>query len=145
MRQLHTEVEIRASADHVWAILTNFPDYRNWNPFIRQITGLPVEGARIAVRLEPSGARGMTFKPTITRVRMNRELRWVGRLLFAGIFDGEHIFEIESRGKSAVRFIHRENFSGLLVPLLWKSLDTDTRRGFSEMNQALKALAEPRG
>jgi hypothetical protein len=59
-----------------------------------------------------------------------------------GIFDGEHIFMIDPVAANRVRFTQREVFTGLLVPLLARGLDTDTRRGFEEMNQALKARAE---
>jgi hypothetical protein len=57
-------------------------------------------------------------------------------LLIPGLFDGEHI------GPDRVRFVQREIFTGLLVPLFARGLDTDTQRGFDEMNQALKAQAE---
>ena len=59
-----------------------------------------------------------------------------------GIFDGEHIFSIEPLGTNQARFVQREIFTGLLVPLFTRELDTNTRRGFEEMNQALKARAE---
>ena len=35
-----------------------------------------------------------------------------------------------------------ESFRGLLVPLLLRMVEKDTRRGFEEMNQALKTRAE---
>lgn len=142
MRELHTEIEIGASADRVWAILIDFGNYPKWNPFIRHIGGLPLEGEKLEVQMKPPGSRGMTFKPTVTRVEAKKELRWLGRLLFPGLFDGEHIFQIVPNGDNAVRFIQRENFNGLLVSLFWKSLDRDTRKGFLEMNQALKTMAE---
>jgi hypothetical protein len=53
---------------------------------------------------------------------------------------GEHIFEIDM-GENTVRFIQREQFRGLLVPLPWRSLETKTRQGFNEMNAALKKEA----
>lgn len=84
----------------------------------------------------------MTFRPTVLKAEPERELRWLGRLLLPGLFDGEHVFEIEQITADAVRFVQREQFSGLLVPLLWSGLDRDTRRGFNEMNAALKELAE---
>jgi len=59
-----------------------------------------------------------------------------------GLFDGEHIFTIENLDANRVRFTQREVFTGLLVPLFARSLDTDTRRGFEEMNQVLKSRAE---
>ena len=70
------------------------------------------------------------------------EFRWLGSLIFPGIFDGEHIFQLEQINDSKTKFIHRENFSGLLVPLFWKSLNTNTRKGFEEMNEALKERIE---
>jgi hypothetical protein len=63
-------------------------------------------------------------------------------LLIPGLFDGEHIFSIEPIGPDRVRFVQREIFTGLLVPLFARGLDTDTQHGFDEMNQALKAQAE---
>ncbi|HLE55364.1 MAG TPA: SRPBCC domain-containing protein [Thermoplasmata archaeon] len=59
-----------------------------------------------------------------------------------GLFDGEHIFEIEPAGAGRTRFVQREVFRGLLVPVLARSLDRDTKRGFEEMNRALKMRAE---
>jgi hypothetical protein len=66
----------------------------------------------------------------------------LGHLVLPGLFDGEHIFTIKPLGNNRVRFSQREIFNGLLVPLLGRSLKTDTQRGFEEMNQALKARAE---
>jgi len=62
-----------------------------------------------------------------------------------GIFDGEHIFEIEELERNRVRFVQREVFKGLLVPLLARSLDRDTQRGFEEMNRALRGRVEVGG
>jgi hypothetical protein len=60
----------------------------------------------------------------------------------SGLFDGEHILIIDPISENKVKFIQREKSSGLLPPLLWSGFDRDTRRGFNEMNAALKKLAE---
>ena len=143
MKELRTEVEIQASDKRVWQLLTNFASFPQWNPFIRQAKGEAKVGARLEVHLQPSGASGMTFKPVVLKVEPNRELRWLGRLLMPGLFDGEHIFTIETLQADRIRFTQREAFTGLLVPLFARSLNADTRRGFEEMNQALKSRAEP--
>jgi hypothetical protein len=142
MKELHTEITILASPDRVWRLLTDFDSYPEWNPFIRSVEGKPETNSKLKVFIQPSGSRGMTFTPTVLNSESGHELRWLGRLWLPGIFDGEHVFAIEPVNENEVRFIHREQFSGLLVPLLWRSLDTDTRRGFNEMNLALKKLAE---
>jgi len=142
MKEIRTEIEIQASDKRVWQLLTDFASFPQWNPFMRQAVGEPKTGARLEVRIQPSGASGMTFRPTVLKVEPNRELRWLGHLLMPGLFDGEHILTIESLAENRVRFVQREIFTGILVPLFAHELDTDTRRGFEEMNRALKALAE---
>ena len=142
MKELRSEIEIEASAERVWRVLTDFDAYPEWNPFIRRVSGRPEVEERLVVRMRPSGTRGMTFRPTVMKVVPNRELRWLGHLLVPGIFDGQHIFEIEELERARVRFVQREVFKGLLVPLLARNLDRDTQRGFEEMNRALRERAE---
>jgi hypothetical protein len=141
-KQLRTEIEINASSEKVWRILTDFADYPHWNPFIKSIKGKLEAGERLEVFIKPSGAKGMTFKPTILTVENEKELRWRGKLFVSRLFDGEHIFQIETLDEKRVKFIQSENFKGLLVGFLAKSLDTDTLREFKEMNEALKNQAE---
>jgi len=142
MKELCSEIEIQASAERVWQLLTDFASFPQWNPFIRQASGNIQVGERLEVNIQPSGASGMTFRPSVLKAEPNRELRWLGHLLIPGLFDGEHIFTIKPLGTNRVRFVQREVFTGLLVPLFARGLDTDTRRGFEEMNQALKVRAE---
>ena len=142
MKELCSEIEIQATAERVWQLLTDFPSFPQWNPFIRKASGNIRVGERLEVNIQPSGASGMTFRPTVLKAEPNRELRWLGHLLISGLFDGEHSFSIEPLGESRVRFTQREVFTGLLVPLFARGLDTDTRRGFEEMNLALKTRAE---
>jgi len=143
VKELRSQIEIEASAERVWQVLTDFAAYPEWNPFIRRVDGRPEVEEQLVVRMRPSGTRGMTFRPTVMKVEANRQLRWLGHLLVPGLFDGEHIFEIEVLGRDRTRFIQREIFKGLLVPLLARSLDKSTQRGFEEMNRALRERAEP--
>jgi hypothetical protein len=142
MKQLHTEIEIDAPAERVWGVLTDFASYPQWNPFIRQISGEPSTGERLEVRLEPPESRGITLRPKVLSAEPNHQLRWLGHLLVPGLFDGEHSFTIEPFAENRVRFVQSEAFTGLLIPLLARSLDNNTRRGFEEMNRALKERAE---
>jgi hypothetical protein len=139
---LHTEIDIDTSAVRVWDTLTDPAAYPIWNPFISRLVGSLTPGSRLEVRLEPPGGRPMTFRPTVLAVEPGRELRWMGRLLMPGLFDGEHIFKIHQIDAERVRFVQEEHFSGLLVPLLATSLDKHTRAGFEAMNSALKCRAE---
>jgi hypothetical protein len=142
MKEIYTEIEINAPAERVWQVLTDFAAYPEWNPFVRRAEGEIRVGARLHIYIQPSGGKGMSFRPTVLVADPNREFRWLGHLWLPGLFDGEHSFLIEPVGDGRVRFVQREQFGGLLVPLLSKMLDGGIRRGFEEMNQALKLRAE---
>ena len=142
MKEIRTEIEISASAERVWLVLTDFASFPQWNPFIRRASGEVKKGSRLEVNLQPTGARSMTFRPTVLKAEPNRELRWLGRLLIPKLFDDEHSLSIEPLGVNRVRFVQHEIFRGLLVPLMSRSLDSDTKGGSEEMNRALKARAE---
>ena len=140
--EIKTEIAINASPAKVWEVLTDFGNYPSWNPFIKSVTGPVKVGNKITARIEPPEASGMTFKPTILVFEPNKELRWLGKLLFAGLFDGEHKFELINAGNGTSKFIQSEKFRGILVPLFEKQLNDNTKRGFEAMNKKLKEVAE---
>jgi hypothetical protein len=142
MHEIQTKIDIASTPDRLWSILTDFPAYSSWNPFIRSIEGTVVKGKRLIVSIQPAAGRAMTFRPTVLVATPNLELRWLGHFLFRGVFDGEHYFQIAPSTPGRVHFVQGEKFSGLLVCLMKKSLDSGTKAGFVAMNQALKTRAE---
>ena len=142
MYEIITEIEINANAECVWSILMDFPAYPNWNPFVRAIAGAPTQGSRLEVCVQPQDKKTMVFRPVILTITPKLEFRWLGRLLFPGIFDGEHYFVITALAPNQVRFTQGEKLSGILVPLFRTTLECNTRAGFEAMNKALKLRAE---
>lgn len=142
MKELKTEIDINTPASKVWSILTDFDSYPEWNPFIISIVGKPHLRERLNITIQPPGSKPMRFKPKVTLFKKEQQFGWLGHLLMIGVFDGHHSFEIHSNKAGTCTFIHREEFSGLLVPLFWKQLNTTTRAGFEAMNEAIKKRAE---
>jgi hypothetical protein len=141
-KQLRSEIDVHATPERVWQVLTDFAAYPQWNPFIIRADGEARRGRRLTLRMQPAGGRATTFRPTVLEAAQGRELRWLGRLLVPGLFDGEHRFTIRPLGDGQVRLVQQEDFRGLLVPLLAGSLDRRTLPAFEQMNQALKRRAE---
>ena len=98
-RRIATAIDIDAPADAIWRVLVDFPAYPEWNPFIRRIAGEAKVGAKLEVTAQPANRKPMTFRPTVRVADPDRELRWLGRVLLPGIFDGEHAFVIEPQAK----------------------------------------------
>jgi hypothetical protein len=141
MRIIETEIDIAASASRIWQVLTNFPAYSQWNPFMTEIEGRPELGARLRVQICPPGRSAFTFRPTILVAAREWELRWRGRRFVPGFFDTEHDFQIRTHGQSC-GFRQSEHFTGIMVTALGDDLFDAMRQGFEEMNAALKLLAE---
>lgn len=140
MPTIETTELIAAPPDRVWEILTDLPSYPEWNPFIIEGSGILREGERLELRMRPPEGKAMTFKPTVLKAEPGHELRWLGRLLIPGLFDGEHWFRLEP-DENGTLLTQGERFTGILPPLLGKML-ARTERGFVELNSALKERAE---
>src|SRR3982751_1053335 len=120
MIEISYPVDIAAPAARVWQILADFPAYPSWNPFVRSISGSQTTGSRLDVTIQPQGGKAMAFSPTILNFSPAREIRWKGQLLFPGVFDGEHYFQINEQSQGNVRLTHGEIFGGFLVPLVFR-------------------------
>ncbi len=139
-KEIKTRIQIHAPVNKVWGVLSNFSDYKTWNPFITSISGDMQVGSQIEAQIEPPEAKSMTFKPTVLVCYENKEFRWLGSAGLKGIFDGEHYFLLEELN-GVTMFTHGEKFSGLLIPFMGKMLEK-TKRGFEKMNEALKSKCE---
>jgi hypothetical protein len=140
MRTISATTDIAATPQKVWDVLADLPAYQEWNPFIQSASGRLAEGARLTLRMVPPGGRAITFRPTVLAAQPGRLLRWIGRLIVPGIFDGTHQFAFEDLG-GRTRLTQSETFRGLLVPFTRKTM-TRTEAGFRALNQALKERAE---
>jgi hypothetical protein len=143
--EIRTEAQIEGTPDEVWAVLSDFGSYGDWNPGMEDVEGRAEIGSRLRIRFALNGGRTMTMKPTVLAAEPGRELRWLGRLLLPWVFDGEHRFEIRETSPG-VAFVQAERFKGILVPFLRKVIEVDTVATFARVNEALaRRVVELRG
>ncbi|MDY0193159.1 MAG: SRPBCC domain-containing protein [Aliarcobacter butzleri] len=137
---IETSIKISSTANKIWQELTNFDEYKNWNPSIIDISGELGKNRtlKIVVKIDE---KTMIFKPIVLECEENKELRWLGKLLFNGIFDGEHYFLINENSDGTCTFIQGEKFSGILIPFFGKMI-LKTKKGFEVMNEELKRRVE---
>ncbi|MCT7614114.1 SRPBCC domain-containing protein [Aliarcobacter butzleri] len=138
--EIETSIKINSKADKIWQELINFEEYKNWNPSIIDIIGELGKNKtlKIVVKIDE---KTMIFKPIVLECEEKKELRWLGKLLFNGIFDGEHYFLIKENSDGTCTFIQGEKFCGVLIPFFGKMI-LKTKKGFEAMNQELKKRVE---
>jgi hypothetical protein len=143
--EIRSEIQMEATPDQVWQVLSDFGAYQEWNPAFVSVEGVAEEGTKLDIRFKLKGDRSIRMRPTVLVVEPGRELRWLGRLFVPGLFDGEHRFEIHEEAPGRVRFVQAERFRGLLVPFLKRLIEVDTVAMFERVNAALVERVEAVG
>ncbi len=134
MRELRTEIEIAAPLTKVWSILTDFDNWKNWNPIINQASGTASLGSELSMTMRgEDGKDGPKFMPVITNFEEPRFFRWRGKMMAEFLFTNDKVFELEETG-SGVRLIHKDLFSGALVPMFWSKFDKGVPPMLNSMN-----------
>ena len=141
MKEIKTEIIINASSKDVWNVLTNFSQYPEWNPFIRSLEGQAVEDTKLVATLKLKDRKPMVFKPVVTASEENKKFEWLGKTPL-NVVNGRHYFVVEEISNGQVKFVHGEQFTGILAKPFHKRLAEPTQKGFIEMNKALKERAE---
>jgi len=73
MKELCTEIDIQASPEKVWQVLTNLEKYPEWNPFIHHAIGSAKVGEKVDITFR-SGSKDMTLHCTVIKAEPNKEL-----------------------------------------------------------------------
>ena len=140
MHSISAVTDIAATPQQVWEVLADLDAYRDWNSFIRSASGQVAVGSRLTLRMVPANGRAFTMHPRLLEVQPAVLLRWIGRLIVPGIFDGTHRFSLEDLG-GHTRLTQSETFRGALVPFTGKNI-AKTESDFRALNQALKQRVE---
>lgn len=130
------EVNIQASAQSIWSLLTDAQGFPRWNSTVAGIEGQIREGERLRLRA-PGTDR--TFTPRVSGVVPNQRMTWTGG--FAPMFLGVRTFELIPRTDGSTDFAMKERFSGLMLPLIKGSLP-DFKPIFARYASDLKREAE---
>ncbi len=129
---------ISAPADEVWALLTTAAAYPEWNSTIVSLEGEVALGNRIKLVSTVNPKRA--FKLTVSEMDEPRRMVWSDGMPL-GLFRGVRTFTLSPAGEGATTFEMEEVFSGLLEPLISKSIP-DMTDSFEEFGESLKRAAE---
>ncbi len=140
--RVDTWIDISASRERVWEVLSDLASYPDWNPMIRHATGELKPGRRLTLHFQPEGSRRRRFRPRLIVVDEPGELRWLGSPRLPGLVDSEHYFILGENPGGSTRLQHGTVFYGLLAPFLERWVEGSTRVPFESMNSALRSRAE---
>jgi hypothetical protein len=138
MKAYEASSTIAASPDAIWAILTDGRAYTDWDSGVRSVEGTIAPGETIKVTSEANPGRAFPVK--VTQFEPGRAMTWSGGMPL-GLFKGERTFALTPEDGGATRFTMREEYSGPMLPLIWRSMP-DLQPSFDKFAAGLKARAE---
>lgn len=132
---------INATPARIWAVLVDGAHYPDWDSGVLGVEGTIAPGATIKV---VSGANpGRTFPVKVTQFDPNTSMTWSGGMPL-GLFKGVRTFTLAPAGDGSTRFNLREDYSGPLLPMMWRSMP-DLAPSFTQFANGLKQRAERPG
>jgi hypothetical protein len=132
---------IAADPNAIWEILTDAPSYSNWDSGVVRVEGRIAPGEKIKVVSKANPNRAFPVK--VTEFSPGRSMTWSGGMPL-GLFKGVRRFTLTPQGDGMTEFTMREEYTGLFLPLIWRSMP-DLGPSFHQFASGLKARAEAAG
>lgn len=132
---------IAAPADQVWALLADAAAYSSWNSTIVSLDGEIAMGNKIKLISTVNPKRA--FKLKVVEMQAPARMVWSDGLPL-GLFRGVRTYTLRPNPDGQTEFEMVETYSGLLEPLISKSIP-DMTESFEEFAQSLKIAAERDG
>lgn len=137
MRVFDVRRTIAASPETVWSCLTDAPRLVGGGLGVLKIDGTIHQGA--SLKVTSAASPGRAFAVRVDEFMPNQRMTWVGGMPL-GLFKGMRTFTLTPSG-AGTEFHMREEFSGLLAPLIGKSIP-DLQPSFEQFADGLRRLAE---
>jgi hypothetical protein len=138
MKGFAVKTSIRATPERIWALLTDAAGYTRWNNTVEKVEGKIAPGERVTVH--PKINPGRAFAVKVVEFDPSRRMVWTGGMPL-GLFKGERTFTLEPGSNGAVEFSMREEYTGLMAPLIGRSIP-DLQPAFDGFASDLKRAAE---
>jgi hypothetical protein len=138
MRYYEATSTITASPEAVWSVLSNGAGWPGWDSGVDAVEGAIEMGKTIKIRSQ--AAPGRAFPVKVTRFEPPAHLRFSGGMPL-GLFRGVRIYEVSPGPDGQVTFHMREEYTGPLLPLIWRSMP-DLGPSFQRFAAGLKQRVE---
>lgn len=141
VREIKTEIQIAARPSEVWNVLTEFNSWKEWNPTILLAEGTATIGSKLNITINGNGKGDANYQPNVLESSIPNSFRWRVNMMADFIFKNDRVFILQNR-QGGTYLIHKEEFSGMMVPLMWGMFEDFVGPTLEKMNEALKKKVE---
>jgi hypothetical protein len=141
--KIEHQVGVQAPASVVWEIVHDLERWADWNPLYTRASGVIRIGETLNLTLVLPGQAPRELAATVIDWTPDEAIHWKTSLL-AGLVRTVRYLEIEAKSETGCIFSNGEIFQGLLGPRVAKQLRPALRKGFADLGEAVRDLAEAR-
>ncbi|MGC5022632.1 SRPBCC family protein [Micromonospora sp. DT47] len=138
MRFYEATSTIAAAPDAVWPVLVDGAAWPQWDSGVDGVEGRIALDQKIKIRSQ--AAPGRAFAVRVTSLEPERALRLSGGMPL-GLFKGVRTYSLAPDGTGGTTFYLREEYSGPLLGLIWRSMP-DLGPSFRQFAEGLKKRVE---
>ena len=140
--QAEAQIDIQAPCPLVWRVLTDFENYRHWNPFTPSVGGRLELGTPVELEVHMPGSRPKQQREWINRVQAPHVLCWGVSVLHGSLIKANRWQVLDELPSGGTRYRTVDFFSGWLVPLVFALYGAGMRKGFAQAATGLKQYCE---
>lgn len=141
-RSIEASAEVDAPIEKVWAILTDFEAYPQWNPFTLSVDTRFEPGRPVIMEVALMPPKTMRQVEFINLIEAPRRIAWGYVMGHASILQANRYQVLEPLADGRCRYRTVDYFSGAMVPLMMATMGSKVRAGFEGVARALKDRAE---
>jgi hypothetical protein len=142
MKEYKVEIDINASKEVVWKIMTDFAAYPKWNSVLQmQNNDSLLLGNAFEVSITQPNGKQSNFKAIAISEKNFESFSAQQKIIGKWFFQATHHFIIEETDKNHVTFIQRWEFRGIVTAVFHKQIFRELEV-FKKMNKELQDFAE---
>lgn len=141
MFRIDKTIDINAPPETVWKVLTDFPAYREWNPFVVSARCALKPGSDMDMMVKLKGAPQRQVE-TIVAVTPGKGFSYRMKPMPLGALKSFRTHAVEGAEPGRSRYISHFELEGWLVPVVLMLMRDGLEKGFAGMTEALQRRAE---
>jgi len=141
MKSYEASSVIHAEPQRIWQVLTDGAAWSDWDSGVVRVEGSIAPGEKIKV--VSAANPGRAFPVRVTQFSPGECMTFSGGMPL-GLFKGVRTYRLNPQADGTTRFTMREEYTGPLLPLIWRSIP-DLGPSFVQFANGLKQRAENGG
>lgn len=141
MFEINHEIDINAPAESVWAVITDFSSYSQWNPFVVEAKSSLKPGEPIDMKVKLLGPVQRQVE-IILEVDQGKGFAYCMKPFPFGALASRRSHKIIDLGDGRSHYSSHFELKGWMMPLVRSMMSGALERGFNDMSFAIKHRAE---